>query len=65
MGYVWQQQRAALPRWRADLTSTDSAPARPAPRQSPDPEAAGDARVFSGDDEGEARRAQFAGPDGR
>jgi small-conductance mechanosensitive channel len=65
VGYVWQQQRDALPRWRADVIGNGAAPARPAPRQSPDPEATGDARVFSGDDEGEARRAQFAGPDGR
>jgi small-conductance mechanosensitive channel len=62
VAFVWQHQHAALPRLRADLSSDGAAPV---PRPSRSPDSSGDARVFSGDNESEARRAQFAGPDGR
>ena len=59
--FVWEHQRASLPRLRADVAPPGSAPFRPAPR--PDPDRSDDARVFSGAGDGESRAAAFAGPD--
>jgi small-conductance mechanosensitive channel len=65
VGYVWQHQRDALPRMRADLAGPGAAPLRPAPRSGPQPDdAPADARVFSAGGDAQARGAQFAGPDG-
>jgi small-conductance mechanosensitive channel len=65
--YVWQHQRDALPRLRAELDHSAPASAGPAPRpeQSPhtDDGDGDDARVFSGGRDGEERGARFAGPD--
>ena len=59
--WVWQHQPGSVPRVRADLAGPGSAPLRPAPSRPSDQP--GDARVFSGGDDGEARGAAFAGPD--
>jgi small-conductance mechanosensitive channel len=59
VSYVWQQQRDAVPRVRADLMN----PGPATPHQSSPPEPSGDDRVFSGGGDGEARGVRFAGPD--
>ncbi|MFI5892753.1 mechanosensitive ion channel family protein [Actinoplanes sp. NPDC051513] len=60
VSYVWQYQRDALPRMRADLEG----PAAPAgPRTSPPQQPSADAQVFSGGRDAEERGARFAGPD--
>ncbi|MGX6601111.1 mechanosensitive ion channel family protein [Micromonosporaceae bacterium Da 78-11] len=65
VSWVWQHQRESLPRLRADVgaPSPGSAPLRPVSRPEGTQDAPGDARVFSGGDDGEARGAAFAGPD--
>jgi small-conductance mechanosensitive channel len=62
VGYVWQHQRDAIPRMRADVVS--QAPLRPS-SEVPDKvgDAPADARVFSSGGDAEARGVQFAGPD--
>jgi small-conductance mechanosensitive channel len=60
--YVWGRQRGSLPRLRADVVSPGREPVLPADRGAPEPD--DDARVFSGGDDGDARGARFAGPDG-
>jgi len=57
--YVWQHQHSALPRLRADLVTPVPAPVHHEPPPGPEP----DTRVFSGNADGEARAARFAGPD--
>jgi small-conductance mechanosensitive channel len=63
VSWVWEQQRDALPRVRADVGAPheSNAPLRPAVHH--DNDASGDGRVFSGGDDGEARGATFSGPD--
>jgi small-conductance mechanosensitive channel len=63
VGWVWEHQRDALPRVRADVgpPHETNAPLGPVVRREPD--ASGDDRVFSGGDDGEARGAAFAGPE--
>ncbi|MEU4240329.1 mechanosensitive ion channel family protein [Actinoplanes sp. NPDC026619] len=61
--YVWQHQRASIPRFRADLQQPGSAPLRPAPHSEPDGDAPSDGRVFSGGNDGESRGSQFTGPE--
>jgi small-conductance mechanosensitive channel len=63
VAWVWEHQRDALPRVRADVGAPheSNAPLRPVARTEHD--APGDGRVFSGGDDGEARGAAFAGPD--
>jgi small-conductance mechanosensitive channel len=63
VAWVWEHQRDALPRVRADVGAPDetNAPLRPAAQR--DPDASGDDRVFSGGDDGEARGAAFSGPE--
>jgi hypothetical protein len=58
VAFVWEHQRDALPRMRADV-------AAPGPVVTPRPPAppSDDARVFSGGDDGAARGAAFTGPD--
>jgi small-conductance mechanosensitive channel len=66
VAWVWEHQRDSVPRVRADLSgepAPGSAPLRPVARPTEGAEPGGDARVFSGGDDGEARGAQFAGPD--
>nr|WP_203778680.1 mechanosensitive ion channel family protein [Actinoplanes rishiriensis] len=68
VGYVWQHQRDTLPRVRADVLTTGTSagttvPRPAAPLPAAEPDAPGDARVFSGDHDGQARGAQFAGPE--
>jgi small-conductance mechanosensitive channel len=66
VGWVFRHQPAALPRTRADVATVAGATAaRPAGRPVPRSGAAmpADARVFSGDLDGEARAATFGGPE--
>jgi hypothetical protein len=58
VAYVWEKERAALPRFRADVSAPGPIRTRPA-----EPEVSSDSRVFSGGDDGEARGVAFAGPD--
>ncbi len=58
VSYVWEKERAALPRFRADVSAPGPVVVRPA-----EPEAPSDSRVFSGGDDGQARGVAFAGPD--
>ncbi len=62
VGWMWENQRGALPRMRTQLDESDDgvAPLRQARRT----DASADARVFSGGDDGEARGAAFGGVDG-
>jgi hypothetical protein len=60
VAYVWENQRDALPRFRADVSAPGPVVARPAV---PAAEAPSDSRVFSGGGDGEARGVAFAGPD--
>ncbi|WP_436527737.1 mechanosensitive ion channel family protein [Actinoplanes sp. HUAS TT8] len=61
VGWMWANQRGALPRMRTQLDESDDgvAPVRQSRR-----DASPDARVFSGGDDGEARGAAFGGVDG-
>jgi hypothetical protein len=63
VAWVWEHQRDALPRVRADVGAPHetNAPLRPAAQR--DQDASGDDRVFSGGDDGEARGATFSGPE--
>ena len=64
VGYVWEHQRASLPRVRAELDGDHPLPAPVPPRSSsPEPEASDDARVFGGSDDGAERGAAFVGPE--
>jgi hypothetical protein len=58
VGWIWEHQRASLPRVRADLH-----PPRPEAAAAEVPARAEDARVFSGGAEGDARGAVFVGPE--
>ena len=62
VGYVWQHQRAAIPRLRTDLETDGhlpfAVPVTPVPKDAPS-----DARVFSGGQDADERAAKFAGPD--
>jgi small-conductance mechanosensitive channel len=60
VAYVWENHRDALPRTRTDMSEVTPVPA---PAAVPEQDAPADGRVFSGDHEGEARGAAFAGPD--
>ena len=70
VAWVWENQRDALPRMRTDFEAPPAivpdghAPAGTPRTASPqaEPEEGDDARVFSGGDEAEARRAAFSGP---
>jgi hypothetical protein len=62
VAYVWQQQRDAVPRMRADVINSGPAPLPPPSPPAP-PAPGSDDRVFSGAGDGEARGVQFAGPD--
>jgi small-conductance mechanosensitive channel len=59
VGYVWEQQQAALPRIRADVDGIRTARIPVAHEE----EATADARVFSGGDDGDERGAAFLGPE--
>jgi hypothetical protein len=58
VAFVWEHQRASLPRVRAELDGSGAVPPVPAAGPAPD-----DARVFSGGGDGERRGAVFGGPD--
>jgi small-conductance mechanosensitive channel len=63
VGWVFEHRRDALPRLRADVAN--GAPVvRDGHRPAVEPEAAEDARVFSGTGDGAERAATFGGPDG-
>ncbi|GIE89119.1 mechanosensitive ion channel family protein [Actinoplanes regularis] len=64
VGWVWENQRGALPRTRTQLYDFDDelAPMRQARKMSA--EVSEDARVFSGGHDGEARGAAFGAGDG-
>jgi small-conductance mechanosensitive channel len=59
VGYVWQQQQAALPRVRTELEGLRTG-RTPAAHEA---EASADARVFSGGDDADERGAAFLGPE--
>jgi small-conductance mechanosensitive channel len=61
VGWLWEHQRASLPRWRADLAGDLAPSAAPAPPGGEAP-ASDDARVFGGSVEGAARSEAFVGP---
>jgi small-conductance mechanosensitive channel len=63
VAWVWEHQRDALPRVRADVGAPreSNPPLRPAVHGEHD--APGDGRVFSGGDDGEARGVTFGGRD--
>ncbi|HEX5205819.1 mechanosensitive ion channel family protein [Paractinoplanes rhizophilus] len=64
VAYVWEHQRDALPRVRADLQRSGAAPAGPATGRAPAPAGPSpDAQVFSGGPDGRERGTRFAGPD--
>ncbi|GIE77492.1 mechanosensitive ion channel protein MscS [Actinoplanes philippinensis] len=61
VGWIWQHQRSAVPRVRAEVEKASLAPAQRA--GSPGADAGSDAaRVFSGGIDGDARGAVFGGP---
>jgi small-conductance mechanosensitive channel len=62
VAWVWEHQRDALPRVRADVgpSRETGAPVGPAVHHQND--APGDGRVFSGGQDGEARGTAFSGP---
>ncbi|MEU4419800.1 mechanosensitive ion channel domain-containing protein [Actinoplanes sp. NPDC024001] len=65
VAWIWEHQRGALPRMRAELESVSRQPAAQRPVHRADLGAASDAaRVFSGGDDGDDRGATFGGPDG-
>jgi small-conductance mechanosensitive channel len=59
--HVWEHQREALPRVRAELDGRPQPPVHPV-TQPAGPAPSGDSRVFSGGVDGERRGAAFAGP---
>jgi small-conductance mechanosensitive channel len=60
VAWVWEHQRDALPRMRADVGAPSASPSRPSVHTD---DAPGDGRVFSGGVDGEARGVAFGGPD--
>jgi small-conductance mechanosensitive channel len=62
VAYVWQHQRDALPRVRADLEGAGPAPLRPSPPPVP-AQPSDDSKVVSGGRDAEERAARFGGPD--
>jgi small-conductance mechanosensitive channel len=62
VAWVWERQRDALPRVRADVSAPRETNAPLGPAVHHDNDAPGDGRVFSGGDDGEARGTAFAGP---
>ncbi|GIF39837.1 mechanosensitive ion channel family protein [Actinoplanes xinjiangensis] len=67
VGWIWQHQRAAVPRMRAEVEQAAPVPVQPVRRHRPDTVADADAdsdaaRVFSGGLDGEARGVVFGGP---
>jgi small-conductance mechanosensitive channel len=63
VAWVWENQQAALPRLRTSFTA-EKAEAGPVGEQAAatEPEAADDARVFSGGNDGDDRGTRFGGP---
>jgi small-conductance mechanosensitive channel len=61
VGWIWQHQRAAVPRMRAELEQARYLPAQPDGHHRLDAGSDG-ARVFSGGVDGDARGAVFGGP---
>ncbi|WP_433791146.1 mechanosensitive ion channel family protein [Actinoplanes sp. CA-252034] len=65
VGWIWQNQRAAVPRMRAEVGQAPPSPVAPAPRHDPDETSDADSeagRVFSGGLDGDARGVVFGGP---
>ncbi|RZU49034.1 mechanosensitive ion channel-like protein [Krasilnikovia cinnamomea] len=60
VAWVWEHQREALPRYRAETPPAHD-PGRPATITAVVPETDEDARVFSGGSDGESRGATFVG----
>lgn len=61
VSWVWEHERGALPRLRADTDPPP--PARTRPGDKPAPGAGDDGQVFAGGTDGVARGAAFVGPD--
>ncbi|BEL12489.1 mechanosensitive ion channel [Actinoplanes sichuanensis] len=65
VGWIWQHQRAAVPRMRAELAKAVLPTGVPAPQRGPDADSDAEsdaARVFSGGVDGDARGVVFGGP---
>jgi small-conductance mechanosensitive channel len=63
VGWIWQHERAAVPRMRAEVEQAVPAPVEPVRRPEPEADADSDAaRVFSGGLDGDARGVVFGGP---
>jgi small-conductance mechanosensitive channel len=61
VAWIWQHQRAAVPRMRAEVEQARAVPAQTDGRHVPYADPGGD-RVFSGGEDGDARGAVFGGP---
>jgi small-conductance mechanosensitive channel len=61
VAWIWQHQRTAVPRMRAEVEQARAVPAQTDGRHLPYADAGGD-RVFSGGEDGDARGAVFGGP---
>jgi hypothetical protein len=61
VAWIWQHQRIAVPRMRAEVESVAPGPERPDGHIGPGP-ASDAARVFSGGTDGDARGVVFGGP---
>ena len=65
VAWIWQHQRGAVPRMRAEVESAAPQPVMQRPMPRADLSASSDAaRVFGGDGDGNARGVTFGGPDG-
>jgi small-conductance mechanosensitive channel len=65
VGWIWEHQRAAVPRLRAEVEPAGPVPVQPDRRHEPDAGSDADsdaARVFSGGLDGDARGVVFGGP---
>jgi small-conductance mechanosensitive channel len=61
VAWIWQHQRTAVPRVRAEVEPARAVPFQPDGHHGPDADSSG-ARVFSGGADGDARGAVFGGP---
>ncbi|GIE33180.1 mechanosensitive ion channel protein MscS [Actinoplanes italicus] len=62
VAWIWQHQRTAVPRMRAEVEPARAVPLQMDGHHRPDADSGG-ARVFSGGVDGDARGAVFGGPD--
>jgi small-conductance mechanosensitive channel len=65
VAWIWENQRASVPRMRAEVESAPAQTGKQRPIHRADLGASSDAaRVFSGGDDGDGRGVAFGGPDG-